>query len=283
MLKAYSEHSTESLSTIQRISLILQEPSVPLSACTFHCISETVKLSQIENITVSLAVWWNACSNISLAKWAKNEKGNVINYFIYTAVLRQKNSVKFSSHLNFWTTKFSDISQLKSLSHSLDKWKHMEIRTFWRDSWDSSKFSIKIVVTNGYMVFKSPWTFLKKTWRTSAHFVGIDNFSGGSRIFLRGVRQLQKGLLFCKCFTENYMKMKEFGPGGRLPARPPWICQCLFLDFWWHLPWGFKAKVDSLACILHGLHSMDSSDSSLVWHLLTSWRPTCSWAEAPGL
>ena len=27
-------------------------------------------------------------------------------------------------------------------------------------------------------------------------------------------------LLFCKFFAENYMKMKEFGPGGARPWRP---------------------------------------------------------------
>ena len=34
---------------------------------------------------------------------------------------------------------------------------------------------------------------------------------------------------------------------------------------------GFKARVDSLACMLRHLYAMESSDSSLVWHLLTSW------------
>ena len=45
-------------------------------------------------------------------------------------------------------------------------------------------------------------------------------FSGGSRIFLRGVRQLPKVLLFCKFFAENCMKMKEFGFPGGVPAPP---------------------------------------------------------------
>ena len=35
----------------------------------------------------------------------------------------------------------------------------------------------------------------------------------------------------------------------------------------------FKAKVDSLVCILCHLHETDSLDSSLVRHLLTSWQP----------
>ena len=35
---------------------------------------------------------------------------------------------------------------------------------------------------------------------------------------------------------------------------------------------GFKARVDSLTCLLHHLCTTDSSDSPLVWDLLTSWQ-----------
>ena len=42
-------------------------------------------------------------------------------------------------------------------------------------------------------------------------------------------------------------------------------------DFRWHLPW-VKAEVGSLACMLSYLHKMNSSDSPLVQHLLTSWQ-----------
>ena len=46
--------------------------------------------------------------------------------------------------------------------------------------------------------------------------------------FLEGVRQLPKVLLFFNFFTENCMKMKEFGPPGGIPGGPlPWIRQCL--------------------------------------------------------
>ena len=42
---------------------------------------------------------------------------------------------------------------------------------------------------------------------------------------------------------------------------------------------GFNANVDSPVCILHCLDTTDSSDSTLVQHLLTSWqlawRPSC--------
>ena len=35
----------------------------------------------------------------------------------------------------------------------------------------------------------------------------------------------------------------------------------------------FKAKVILLACVLHHLHAMKSSDLPPVQHLLTSWQP----------
>ena len=36
---------------------------------------------------------------------------------------------------------------------------------------------------------------------------------------------------------------------------------------------GFKARVCSIVCMLHCLHAMNSSDSPLAQHLLTSWQP----------
>ena len=36
---------------------------------------------------------------------------------------------------------------------------------------------------------------------------------------------------------------------------------------------GFQRQGGSLTCVLALLHVMDSSDSSLVWHLLSSWCP----------
>ena len=44
------------------------------------------------------------------------------------------------------------------------------------------------------------------------------------------------------------------------------------LNFWWHLPWVSK-QGESPWFVLHHLHAMDSSDSPLVQHLLTSWQP----------
>ena len=46
--------------------------------------------------------------------------------------------------------------------------------------------------------------------------------------------------------------------------------------FWWRLPLSFKARVDSLICVLPHLHTTDSSDSPLVQHLLTSWHDSQS-------
>ena len=44
------------------------------------------------------------------------------------------------------------------------------------------------------------------------------------------------------------------------------------LDFWWHLPW-FQSQGGSLTSMFCHLHTKDSSDSPLAWHLLTSWWP----------
>ena len=43
------------------------------------------------------------------------------------------------------------------------------------------------------------------------------------------------------------------------------------LDFLRHLPW--VSKVEPLGCVLHCLHSMESSDLPLVQYLLTSSQP----------
>ena len=40
-------------------------------------------------------------------------------------------------------------------------------------------------------------------------------------------------------------------------------------DFWWHLPW--VSKGGSVGCMFCHLYAMDSSDSPLVQHLLSSW------------
>ena len=61
----------------------------------------------------------------------------------------------------------------------------------------------------------------------------------------------------------------------------PFFCQILQIKHviekkWsmgWRLLWVSKARVDPLTCLLHHLCAMNSSDSPLVRHLLTSWRP----------
>ena len=69
----------------------------------------------------------------------------------------------------------------------------------------------------------------KNTWIV---FVGniISPISGRSRIFVSGLPTPKVGVA-CKFFGENCMKMKEFGPRGWRPWRPPCIsqCPCLFI------------------------------------------------------
>ena len=36
---------------------------------------------------------------------------------------------------------------------------------------------------------------------------------------------------------------------------------------------GFEARIETLICLLHYLHAMNSPHSYLMWHLLTSWWP----------
>ena len=48
-----------------------------------------------------------------------------------------------------------------------------------------------------------------------------DRHSGGSRIFLRGVRQLPKVLLFCNFLPKTAWKWKNLDPGGmHIPGAP---------------------------------------------------------------
>ena len=56
-------------------------------------------------------------------------------------------------------------------------------------------------------------------------FLGpLDQISGGSRISPRWGCQLSRGhanIRFCQIFPKNYLKLKEFGPRGARPPRPP--------------------------------------------------------------
>ena len=65
---------------------------------------------------------------------------------------------------------------------------------------------------------------------------------------------------------------KNFG-GHQLFFSWGGVTDTTVLDFWWHSILSFKAKVDSLTWVFCFLHATDSSDSPLVWHLLTSWQP----------
>ena len=59
--------------------------------------------------------------------------------------------------------------------------------------------------------------------------------SGGSRIFPREAPTPNVGVLtyyFANFLAENCMKMKEFWPwGDACPWSPPWIRQCVVIDF----------------------------------------------------
>ena len=51
-----------------------------------------------------------------------------------------------------------------------------------------------------------------------------------SRIIPGGGAPTPKIAIIFHIFTENCMKMKEFGPpggGARVPGAPPWIRQCI--------------------------------------------------------
>ena len=79
-------------------------------------------------------------------------------------------------------------------------------------SWQSTKLEwLQKIPTSGnsYILISSSKNkfFTTMSGKASIH-------SGRSRIFLSGVHQLPKVLLFCIFFTENCMKMKEFGPPG---------------------------------------------------------------------
>ena len=51
-----------------------------------------------------------------------------------------------------------------------------------------------------------------------------------------------------------------------------WAVGTPVLDFWWCLPWVSKPG-GCRTCVFCHLHTVDSSDSPLVRHLLTSWQP----------
>ena len=57
------------------------------------------------------------------------------------------------------------------------------------------------------------------------------------------------------------------------------LCPCIGLLV--TSPLGFKARVDTFACMLCCLCAMESSDSHLVWHLLTSWQPAWQPSHPP--
>ena len=59
-------------------------------------------------------------------------------------------------------------------------------------------------------------------------FFDITSYSMQWRIqdFPQGGASTPKIAIIFQIFAENCMKMKEFGPPGARPWRPPWIRQC---------------------------------------------------------
>ena len=126
--------------------------------------------------------------------------------------------------------------------------------------------------------------------------VSTNHFSSGSGIYQMGALTPKVGApTYClaKNFPKTAWKWKKLDQEGRSLSlsTPPWICQCtyfaFFVNFWrtsvyfagpliplFWIPGdifpGFKARVDARACTPCHLHATDSSDSPLVWHLLTS-------------
>ena len=70
------------------------------------------------------------------------------------------------------------------------------------------------------------------------------------------------------CFKKNLEDISYFLWGHWYPCSGLLVMPAL----------GFKARVDPLALVLCHLCTMDSSDSPLVGHLLTSWQPEPFWS-----
>ena len=79
-------------------------------------------------------------------------------------------------------------------------------------------------------------------------------------IYTRRTRKRNFTLIFCFLLLKFLEDFNAFC----------WTTNTPVLDLMFAL--GFKARVDSLAWVLRCLHTMVSSDSPLVRHLLTSWR-----------
>ena len=83
--------------------------------------------------------------------------------------------------------------------------------------------------------------------------------------FSPGGAPTPKNAIIFQFFTENCMKMKEFGPpgGARVPGTPPWIHQWLVMPF---MKTGIPEPLWEL-CVLH--IRLQKSNKSTLWQFLT--------------
>ena len=96
-------------------------------------------------------------------------------------------------------------------------------------------------------------------------------FVGGSQSYLCGLRTvfgllLERGGELCAYTLAHTHLPCTHGVNV-------WLTRMICL--WTDICPGFQSQGGSLACILSNLHAMDSSDSPLVRHMLTSWWPSC--------
>ena len=113
--------------------------------------------------------------------------------------------------------------EINITNRSTQRWKNVNEKSAY--DFENVFFNLPMenIVLNGFLC---SFKYFEKIW---SHL--RDTFSGGSRIFPRGGRQLPKWVCLFIIFAENCMKMKEFGPrGARVPGAPLWIRQWLY----WH-------------------------------------------------
>ena len=160
--------------------------------------------------------------------------------------------------------------------HTRDRDNGSDLSNASHNSWDQS-----CVMTDTHCPFNQNaqagfkvniWPFVKRT--TEIHHFALPDIASSLPFFARHVlRTVHTELKWRHSFFLKFF--------WRTSVFFLWGHWYPFLHFWWHLPWVSESGLDPLTCILHCLHAMGSSDSPLVWHLLTSWWPgwqrSCSW------
>ena len=121
----------------------------------------------------------------------------------------------------------------KQVWRCFQRWPPDICSSSWGWSWAGTGTGACTLTSKGLWLIGTPlWTDRMTDTHNWQHYLPelavvyhMYIYSGGSRNFPRGVRQLPKVLLFFNFFAENCMKMKEYWPGGAHPWRPPWIRQ----------------------------------------------------------